>query len=80
MPYEIKRNIRDEDSILKYTNYKCDNEVFYPGFSLEKEVEEMEIYYIKLALKKCSNNYSKASEMLGISRFAFKRRIEKYFL
>lgn len=79
LPYEIKRNIRDDESILKFTNYECNNDVFYQGFSLEKEVEEMETFYLKLALKKCSNNYTKASEMLGISRFAFKRRIEKYF-
>jgi two-component system response regulator AtoC len=46
---------------------------------LEKEVEDMEVYYVKLALKYCNNNNSKASEMLGISRFAFKRRLEKYF-
>ncbi|MBP1926807.1 two-component system response regulator AtoC [Sedimentibacter acidaminivorans] len=80
LPYEFKRNIREDENILKFTNHECKNEVFYPGFSLEKEVEEMETYYLKLALKKCSNNYTKASEMLGISRFAFKRRIEKYFL
>ncbi|HBV68043.1 MAG TPA: hypothetical protein DEF04_07580 [Clostridiales bacterium] len=39
----------------------------------------MEIYYMTQALKKCGNNYSKASEMLGITRFSFKRRMEKYF-
>lgn len=54
------------------------NEIF-PGFSLENEVEKMEVHYIKLALKYCSNNHTKAAEMLGLSRFAFKRRMEKYF-
>lgn len=49
------------------------------GFSLENQIEKMEIYYMTQALKKCGNNYSKASEMLGITRFSFKRRMEKYF-
>jgi len=79
LPFEIKRKAKDDDSNLKIKNYKLDNEAFYTGFSLEKEVEEMERYYLKLALKKSNNNHTKASEMLGISRFAFKRRIEKYF-
>jgi len=79
LPFEIKGNIGDDKSIVKYKNYGSNNEMFYHGFSLEKEVEEMEIYYLRLALKECSNNHTKASEMLGISRFAFKRRIEKYF-
>ncbi|SES82712.1 two-component system, NtrC family, response regulator AtoC [Natronincola peptidivorans] len=51
-----------------------------PNFSLEKEIQEIETQYILLALQYCNNNYSKASEMLGISRFALKRKIEKYDL
>lgn len=51
---------------------------FKPDFSLEEEVKKLETKYIKLALEYCNYNYSNASEMLGISRFALKRRIEKY--
>lgn len=82
LPFEINNNISVDLVVSKGVEYKkdkIDSEIFYPGFSLEKEVEEMEVYYFKLALKYCNNNYTKASEMLGISRFAFKRRIEKYF-
>ncbi|MTI66766.1 MAG: sigma-54-dependent Fis family transcriptional regulator [Firmicutes bacterium] len=59
-----------------------DNEVkvsINESFSLEKEVEKLEKKYIKIALDKCNNNYSKSASLLGISRFALKRRIEKYF-
>ncbi len=51
---------------------------FHPDFSLEEEVKKLETKYIKLALEYCDYNYSSTSEMLGISRFALKRRIEKY--
>ena len=78
LPFEINRNANEDVSISDIVDYKDNSEIFYPDFSLEKQVEDMEIYYIKMALKCCNNNYSKASEMLGISRFAFKRRIEKY--
>jgi len=79
LPSEIYKDISGDGQFSKAAEDKMNSEIFYSGFSLEKEVEEMEIHYIKLALKYCNNNYSKASEMLGVSRFAFKRRIEKYF-
>lgn len=79
LPVELNKNINEEASISKIIDYKNSSEIFYTGFSLEKEVEEMEIHYVNQALKLCNNNYTKASEILGISRFAFKRRIEKYF-
>lgn len=80
MPFEIRKDKKDE--VEHYSSYKkaeSDAETIEPGFSLESEVEQMEMHYIKLALKICGNNFSKASEMLGISRFALKRRMEKYF-
>ena len=50
------------------------------GFSLEDEVEKMERHYIKISLKEADGNYSQAAKLLGISRFALKRRLEKYSL
>lgn len=52
---------------------------FEEDFSLEDKVEEMEKKYIKLALESNNNNYTKAAEALGITRFSLKRRIEKYY-
>lgn len=80
LPFEIYKNASENP--YKITTVKDDkavSKVFHQDFSLEREVQEMEIQYIKLALEHCRNNYSKASEMLGISRFALKRKMEKYF-
>lgn len=81
LPYEIykgKTNINDFSKNL-LDNEEFENKFINENFSLEKEIEKIEIHYIKLALNYCNNNYSKASKMLGMSRFAFKRRLEKYF-
>ncbi|WP_326910082.1 sigma-54-dependent transcriptional regulator [Sedimentibacter sp. MB31-C6] len=81
LPYEIykgKTNINDFSNNL-FDTEEIENKFINKNFSLEKKIEKIEIYYIKLALDYCNNNYSKASKMLGMSRFAFKRRLEKYF-
>ncbi len=85
LPLEINNY---KNSVNKFTNldendlYDNENEtkskIFNGDFSLENEVEKMEVHYIKLALKYCNNNHTKAAEMLKLSRFSFKRRIEKY--
>ncbi len=81
LPLEISNSIDDGSDIIPRDKHEKDaGTVLYPGFSLEKEVQEIELYYIKMALAHCNNNYSKASEILGISRFALKRKIEKYSL
>lgn len=81
LPFEVQKG-RKESSMN--TTIIKDQINFHkslpPNFSLEKEIQEMEIYYIQLALNHCNYNYSKASEMLGISRFALKRKMEKYSL
>ena len=46
---------------------------------LDKELGEIEKEYIELAIHKSNNNFTKASEMLGITRFSLKRKYEKYF-
>jgi len=78
LPFEIRQNecgIGNEH----VEEFSAVTGVIEKGFSLENQIERMEIYYMAQALKKCENNYSKASEMLGITRFSFKRRMEKYF-
>jgi len=78
LPFEIRQNEYGigNEHVEEFTAVTG---VIEKGFSLEKQIEKMEIYYMTQALKKCGNNYSKASEMLGITRFSFKRRVEKYF-
>lgn len=48
------------------------------NFSLEREIERLEKQYIKRALIEARGNKTKAAEILGISRFALLRRLEKY--
>lgn len=48
-------------------------------FSLERELQSIERTYLEKALHETRWNVSRAAEMLGISRFALQRRIEKYF-
>ena len=79
LPLEIRSALSVGNGFSKSRQDEMDSKLFYAGFSLENEVADMEAYYINLALKYCGNNYTKAAEMLGISRFALKRRIEKYF-
>ena len=47
------------------------------GFSLEREVRQLEQRYIDAALGLSHQQISKAAELLGISRFALKRKLEK---
>lgn len=46
-------------------------------FSLEEEVKALENQYIEVALALSNQQISKAAELLGISRFALKRKLEK---
>ena len=47
--------------------------------NLEEELSKIEMNHIENALKKTNMNFTKAAEILGISRFALKRKYEKYF-
>jgi len=49
------------------------------GVNLEEIVENIEKKYIETALQKTRWNISQASILLGISRYALQRRVEKYF-
>ncbi|SNS81859.1 two-component system, NtrC family, response regulator AtoC [Anaerovirgula multivorans] len=48
------------------------------GFSLEKAVRELEKLWILKALNQSKGNFSHAAKLLGISRHALNRRMEKY--
>ncbi|MBZ2175914.1 sigma-54 dependent transcriptional regulator [Schnuerera sp. xch1] len=80
LPLNISRSATINSDNPEDNQYNPQSSIFDLNFSLEKEVESLEINYIKQALKLSNNNYIKAADMLGISRFALKRRIEKYGL
>jgi DNA-binding NtrC family response regulator len=46
----------------------------------DMSLEEVEAYLIKKTLSRCDGNARKAAELLGLSRSAFYRRLEKYGL
>ncbi len=48
------------------------------GFFLEEKLDEIEKQYLAAALEKSEGNQTKAAAMLGISRFALKRKMEKH--
>lgn len=78
IPFEIidNNNFMILESKANDKKYKdLEEEIF-----LEQEVKNLEIHYIKEALRLSNNNYSNASKMLNISRHALKRRMEKYKL
>jgi len=48
--------------------------------SLDRKLEEIEKNCISIALEKAGGNQTRAAAMLGISRFALKRKMEKFML
>jgi DNA-binding NtrC family response regulator len=50
------------------------------GTTLPDLVRELEVREIRVALQKAGTNKSRAAEMLGLSRFALQRKLEKYGL
>lgn len=76
LPSEIQEQVTDKKYVETTEEYE---EIIQCGFSLEEKVADLERYYIKEALSKSKGNFSAASKLLGISRHALNRRMEKYF-
>ncbi|CAM4311767.1 hypothetical protein BAMA_23040 [Bacillus manliponensis] len=55
-----------------------DRILIHENFSLESYIENVEKKYIKEAIQTTKWNISEAARLLGISRYALQRRIEKY--
>ncbi|TKD72414.1 sigma-54-dependent transcriptional regulator [Pseudalkalibacillus hwajinpoensis] len=55
-----------------------DDVVFDESFSLEDHIESIEKKYIEKAIQESKWNITQAGKLLGISRYALQRRIEKY--
>jgi DNA-binding NtrC family response regulator len=48
-----------------------------PGETIEAAMARVEAQIIQAALKHCSDNKTRAAELMGISRFALNRRLER---
>ena len=55
-----------------------DDVVFDEQFSLEDHIEAIEKKYIEKAIQEAKWNITQASKLLGMSRYALQRRIDKY--
>ncbi|WP_377890804.1 sigma-54-dependent transcriptional regulator [Alkalihalobacillus sp. R86527] len=55
-----------------------DDVVFEDSFSLEDHIESIEKKYIEKAIQDSKWNITQSAKLLGISRYALQRRIEKY--
>ncbi|WP_186429031.1 sigma-54 dependent transcriptional regulator [Clostridium sp. BSD9I1] len=75
LPSEIQEQVTAGENV---TIAEPNEEFIQEGFSLEEKVADLEKYYIKKALSKSNGNFSAASKILGISRHALNRRMEKY--
>ncbi|MCT4593839.1 MAG: sigma-54 dependent transcriptional regulator [Anaeromicrobium sp.] len=74
LPIELQNN-----PSTKLGSAGIDDFTIEDNFSLEDKISEIERIYIKRALDEAKGNHTNASKLLGISRFALKRRMEKYF-
>lgn len=71
MPPEVFGHRTMDDSRLSL------KKIWVPGNSIETAMSRVEAHIIEDALLRCGNNKTKAAEMLGISRFALGRRLER---
>ena len=77
LPSEIQNFEGDNDGVaLEQENHVVGEE----GFSLDDKLDSIERCYLVEALEKFAGNQTKASEWLGVSRFALRRKIEKHML
>ncbi|TCO77436.1 sigma-54-dependent transcriptional regulator [Marinisporobacter balticus] len=74
LPIELQNDISKKDPLEIVANFNIEE-----NFSLEDRLSEIEKKYIQKALDQANGNHTNASKLLGISRFALKRRMEKYF-
>ncbi|OIO09595.1 MAG: hypothetical protein AUJ52_06150 [Elusimicrobia bacterium CG1_02_63_36] len=66
--------------LVEATPFRAANGVDSSTEEAIRPLEEIEVEMIRRALKKTNNNQQKAAQVLGISRDALRRRVEKYGL
>lgn len=71
MPPEITGRRSGDDGPLPL------KKIWEPGKSIEAAMSQVEAHIIRSALMRCGDNKTKAAEMMGISRFALGRRLER---
>jgi two-component system response regulator AtoC len=71
MPPEVTGLRTDDDGLIPL------KKIWKPGDSIETAISRVESHIIDDALEQCGHNKTKAAEMMGISRFALGRRLER---
>lgn len=71
MPPEVIGHQTSDDSCIALKR------IWEPGSSIETAMSRVETHIIDDALLRCGHNKTKTAEMLGISRFALGRRLER---
>ncbi len=77
LPVDLIEKTIKKNGYLSFEN-RITNDLKTKGFCLETEVKKLEKTYIQRAVKLSDENKTKAAEMLGISRNALLRRLDKY--
>jgi two-component system response regulator AtoC len=77
LPVDLIEKINKKNRQISFDD-KITNHLKTKGFSMEEEVKILEKNYIQNAIILSEGNKSKAAEILGISRNALLRRLEKY--
>ncbi|GAB4138887.1 MAG: hypothetical protein Fur0037_04800 [Planctomycetota bacterium] len=74
----LSRNVQEGRSHQAFSEADSDLVPAERGTTLPDIVRELETREVKKALAKAQGNKSRAAEMLGLSRFALQRKLEKY--
>ena len=80
LPVELMEKLNELGNQSFAVGDKVTNDLCREGFCLETEVGNLERLYIEKALQSSKGNKSEAAAILGISRYALLRRLEKYKL
>ena len=80
LPVELMEKLNELGNQSFAVGDKVTNDLCREGFCLETEVGNLEKLYIEKALQSSKGNKSEAAAILGISRYALLRRLEKYKL
>ncbi|MBZ4686627.1 MAG: two-component system, NtrC family, response regulator AtoC [Clostridia bacterium] len=78
LPIELIEKLNEAGRQFFSVEDKITNDLKAKDFCLETEVKNLEKAYIEKAVRLSGGNKTKAAAMLGISRYALLRRLDKY--